>query len=128
MNTLRSNNSKKEKKSAGRRIQSITGSLAEVFSGEVFTREIVVKQIPFMFFLLALAIVYISNSYSAEKLKLDIRKMEQEKKVLHQEHVLLKSRLMDYSRKSEVARRLRETGLKESTVPPVKIYANQDGR
>jgi hypothetical protein len=42
-------------------------------------------------------------------------------KELNSEKISLESELTNASKQSELARRLKETGLKELTVPPVKL-------
>jgi len=107
------------------RSKKVAHSVAGVFAGTFLTAETVVKQLPFLVFIVALALLYISNSYSTERLVLRIENVKKENQVLRYEHILMKSKLMDYSRQSEVAKKLIGTGLKESTVPPYKIFTGQ---
>lgn len=117
------NEYRKKEKTGSQRSVMVARSVTGVFKGTFLTRENVVKQLPFLIFVVGLALIYISNSYSAEKLALTIEKIKKENEVLRFEHISMKSQLMDYSRQSEVAKKLEGTGLKESTVPPQKIYA-----
>jgi hypothetical protein len=50
-----------------------------------------------------------------------IEAVKKELKELRYEQITTRSELMYISKQSEVARRLKVTGLKESTVPPEKI-------
>jgi hypothetical protein len=118
------NEFRKKEKPAGKSTQRVARSVTGVFRGTFLTRENVVKQLPFLIFTMIIALVYISNSYSSEKLALSIERIKKENEVLRYEHILMKSQLMDYSRQSEVAKKLNGTGLKESTVPPYKILSN----
>lgn len=122
MNQKRQTNKSQTRPKRGKQVAR---SVAGVFAGTFLSRENVVKQLPFLGFIVALALIYISNSYSTEKLMLRIENVKKENQVLRYEHILMKSKLMDYSRQSEVAKKLKGTGLKESTVPPYKIFSSQ---
>ncbi len=95
--------------------------LQSILDGTFLTRENFIRSIPFLFFLAFLAIIYIANTYYAEKTVKSIDRAKKELKELRYEHITVKSELMYLSKQSEVARRLAETGMKPSTVPPVKI-------
>ena len=91
----------------------------DIFGG--ITKEQVIGWMPFIFFLTFLALIYISNSYYAEK---NIRKMDKitsELKELRSLYLTSKSNLMFRSKQSEVAAQLELNGVKESVVPPKKI-------
>ncbi len=76
---------------------------------------------PFVFFLTLLAIMYIANSYIAERTIRDIDKTERDIKELRSEFITGKSELMYRSKLSQVATAIESKGLKESTVAPKKI-------
>jgi hypothetical protein len=97
-------------------------SLGSFLSGGFLTKGKTAKNLPFMLFLAFLAIVYIGNSYTAEKKIRRIEKMQRELKELRYDHIYTKSKLMSKSRQSEVATSLGKEGIKESRVPPAKIY------
>ncbi len=103
-----------------------TGRYVRSFlDGSILTWENVVRFMPFIFFLTFLAIIYIANSYIAQKTFREIEIMKAEIKELRSEHISLKSELMYRSKQSEVARRLENTGLKESVVPPEVIVVEK---
>ncbi|MBE0663177.1 MAG: hypothetical protein IH597_12020 [Bacteroidales bacterium] len=103
------------------RTQKVAHSVTEVMGGNFLTREYVVKQLPFLIFIVLLSLLYIANSYSSEKLAIKTERLKKANEELRYEQILMKSKLMHYSRQSEVARKLKDTGLKESTIPPHKI-------
>jgi hypothetical protein len=122
---MKNNKKRKKRSSSDYRTQQVARSLTGVIAGTFLTRENVVRQLPFLIFIMVLAMIYIGNSYSAEKLDMTIERIKKENDVLRYEHVLTKSRLTNYSRPPEVARKLQGTGIKESVLPPQKIYANK---
>jgi len=122
---MKNNKKGKKKSSSQERSQRVARSVTGVIAGTFLTRENVVKQLPFLIFIMVLAMIYIGNSYSAEKRYLAIERIKKENDMLRYEHVLIKSRLIHYSRPPEVARKLQGTGIKESVLPPQKIKANK---
>jgi len=96
-----------------------------IIDGTILTRENSIKLLPFIFYLGFLAVLYIGNTYYAEKTVRDIEKIKTELKELRYEYIATKAELMYQSKQSEVAKNLEDIGLKESTTPPQKIYINK---
>ena len=69
-----------------------------------------------------MAILYIGNSYIAQRTFKNIEELKSELKELRSQHISIKSELMIMSKQSEVAKRVAPFGLHESVVPP-KIIA-----
>ncbi|GAB4300189.1 MAG: hypothetical protein Kow0068_23510 [Marinilabiliales bacterium] len=91
-----------------------------IIDGTLLTKESVVKQIPFIFFLIFLAMIYISNSYNAEKVVRETNKLQKELKELRSEQLGISSELMYISKQSEVLKLIKEKNidLKEAKEPP----------
>ena len=68
-----------------------------------------------------LSILYISNTHYAEKTIRRINAIQAEVEDLRADYTTLKSDLMFASKQSEVARKVRDLGLKESLTPPHKV-------
>ena len=86
-----------------------------------FDKRTVIQFMPFVFFLTMLAILYIGNSFYAERTIREIDKTEKELKELRSEFITGKSELMYRSKLSEVANAISSHGLKEAIVAPKKI-------
>ena len=80
-----------------------------------------VHYLPKIFFVLVLGLVYIGNTHYAEQTVRKINVMQVEVEDLRADYTTLKSDLMFSSKQSEVARKVRAFGLKESLIPPHKI-------
>lgn len=93
-----------------------------------FDRKSIVQFMPFVFFLTAWAILYIANSFVAERTIRDIDKTEREIKELRSEFITAKSDLMYRSKLSEVARAIETQGLKEARIAPKKILLQKTTR
>ena len=87
----------------------------------IFSREMLMKVMPYIFFLTLIALVYIANSYYAERTIRDIDAISKELKTLRTEYITGKSELMIVSKQSEVARAVAPQGLKEPVEAPRKI-------
>jgi hypothetical protein len=92
----------------------------------LITKEQVMGWMPFVFFVTFLMLIYIWNSYYAEKNVREIDKISSELKELRSEYITSKSELMFKSKQSEVARELSAAGIKESVVPPKKIILKKE--
>jgi hypothetical protein len=96
--------------------------LRNILGGDFMARKKILQHLPFLLFLALIGIIYIGNSYFAEKNIRKIEKLQKDLKELRYEHITMKSNLMISSRQSKVASRLDESGIKISTTPPRKIF------
>jgi hypothetical protein len=78
----------------------------------------VVRNVGFLLFLAALAVVYIYNGHYADKVTRDLNRTNKELKELQYEYKTLKSEVMFRSKESELAKAVAPFGLKELTQPP----------
>ena len=93
-----------------------------VLGGGFLTKDGIVNLLPFLFFATFLTILYIANIYYAEKDIREINALKVELKELRYEYITSKSKLMNIGKQSEVSKRLRGSGVKESMVPPYKLF------
>ena len=78
----------------------------------------VVRNIGFLLFLAALAVIYIYNGHYADKISRDLSRTDKELKELQYEYKTLKSEVMFRSKESELAKAVAPFGLVELTQPP----------
>ena len=81
----------------------------------------IVKNIPFYFFISALALVYIANGHYADKTMRKISNIEKHLKEMEFEFKTVKQDVIFRSKESELARAVEPLGLKELLVPPLRI-------
>ena len=84
-----------------------------------------VKYLPKILFGMVLSLIYISNTHYAEKTTRAINKAQSEVEDLRADFTTLKADVMFASKQSEVARRVKLLGLKESVKPPFKIIVEE---
>lgn len=108
------------KKKVGRSVKGILG-------GSFLTRERMLHALPFLLYLVLLALLYIANVYYSEKVVRETDDLSKELEELQYEFITSKSRLMNLQKSSELEKRLESTGIKPSTTPPGKIILDNKG-
>jgi hypothetical protein len=84
-----------------------------------------VQYMPKILFVMGLGLLYISNTHYAEKTVRRISNIQAEVEDLRADYTTLKSDLMFASKQSEVARKVKVLGLKESLKPPYKVEVEE---
>ena len=79
------------------------------------------NNLPMLFLISVLAILHVANTHRIEKKARQINALEKELKELRWMYMTTKSDLMYKSKQSEVAKMVKELGLKESEKAPNKI-------
>ncbi|MFZ6009134.1 MAG: FtsL-like putative cell division protein [Bacteroidota bacterium] len=110
-----------------------TGGGTSVFSGlekklkleAYFEEGFPVQYLPKILFVMVLGLLYIGNTHYAEKTVRRINDIQAEVEDLRADYTTLKSDLMFSSKQSEVARKVKAYGLKESLTPPYKIVVEE---
>jgi hypothetical protein len=116
------------------KVSKSTGGGSSIFSGiekkmrleSFFEEGFPVQYLPKILFVMALGLIYIGNTHYAEKTVRKINQIQAEVEDLRADYTTLKSDLMFASKQSEVARKVKEFGLRESLSPPYKIIASKD--
>lgn len=84
-----------------------------------------VHYIPRILFVLVLGLFYIGNTHHAEQTVRKINRMQVEVEDLRADYTTLKADLMYDSKQSEVAKKVKPLGLKESLIPPFKVVVKK---
>ncbi len=121
MNTLKEKVKKKSSTEGGKSMEAARKYLGMVNIIGKVDKQMMFRIMPFIFFLMGLSLVYIANSYVAERTIRDIDKTSKDIKELRSEYISVKSELMFKSRQSQVAKEVLPLGVKHLTVPPKKI-------
>lgn len=97
-----------------------------VLDGSILTRDQVIKLIPFGLYVTFLIIVYIANSYYAEKTIYKTNKLRNELIELEFEYVTSMAETMRLRQPSSISEKLdsMNASIRLPLVPPVKIYVN----
>ncbi|MCK9421262.1 MAG: FtsL-like putative cell division protein [Bacteroidales bacterium] len=104
-----------------RKVRKGRKAVKEFLGGDYLTREWVIGNLPYLFYVAVLAIIYIGNTYYTEKKFKDIERTKNELKELRYQYITTKSVLMFRCRQSEISKQAITYGLKETMLPPYKI-------
>lgn len=122
MNRYKTDEKKAEKKPASKP-NKVARSFRDVLNGNVLTRDYVVDNLPYFFFLTAIMLVYIAMGYSTDKNARRIEKIESELVELNSEYISVKTELNLVSRQSQIADSTASLGLYEMKDDPPKVIA-----
>jgi hypothetical protein len=100
----------------------ISKGIKTILDGDFLTRERMIRNLPFLLFLGALAMIYISNTYYAEKTFREIEATRKELKELRYQYIITRSDLMFQQKQTEIEKRAAAIGLKEAVKPPYIIH------
>ncbi len=102
-------------------------TLRDFVSGRIFTREVVVKQLPYFLFMIVLAFFYITNHFKVEKLLKEAAGLNTDIQELRIEAITTSSDLMYDSKQSVILEKVNDAGidLEELTEPPRRIIVNK---
>lgn len=98
-------------------------SLKGIIDGSLLAGTLIIRQLPFVLFLVLLAIIYIGNRYNAEKVIRRVLMVREEVVNLRAEQITTAAELMNYSKPSTIESLVEDQGLglKHPTSPPYKI-------
>lgn len=97
--------------------------LRSIVDGSFFSKEIILKNINYISFLVFLGLIYIANRNHAERLLRETIKLKKEVEELKSEQLTISSKLMQISQQSYVEKIMKEQQLElyNSDTPPFKI-------
>lgn len=90
------------------------------------TTNFVIANMPYIFFLGFLGLIYIANVHYGEKKVRDIQKLQVEIQKMSWEYMSIKSDLMKKCMQSEVAEELEDRNVQELREKPIKILADKE--
>lgn len=92
-----------------------------ILDGSVISRERTEKNFLFIFYIILLIILFISNTFKAQDTQRRIDNTKEEVNTLRIKSIYTKSLLMESTRPTRMAELVKDLGLSESSVPPQKI-------
>lgn len=104
-----------------KRKMGLGGLLGKMDSAGESGMKRVLFNLPFVLFLVGLAMLHIANNHMAENYARRIARTEKEVKQLRWQYMTTAAGMMEKSKQSEVAKLVDTMGLKELRIPPFKI-------
>ena len=89
-------------------------ALTQILNGEFLTKSFVLNNLPYIFFILFLLMVFVSKGYYVKQLNDDIKMNQTELNQNAADFIDQKTELEDETKRYKLLERLKERGLKES--------------
>jgi len=96
-----------------------------ILDGRFISRENTVRNFPFIFYVIILIILFISNTFRAHDTQRRINNTKEEVKTLKIKSIYMKSQLMESTRPTKMAKMVKKLGLKEPKTPPQRIIVKE---
>ncbi len=94
--------------------------MVQILNGEILTRDFVLNNLTFIFFILLLLMLMVAKGYYGKQLTKDISDLQTEVDATTAEYIENKARLEESTTRYRLVQQLENKGLKES-VNPVKV-------
>jgi len=115
----------KESKSAKKSDNFFIRYIRPILDGSIISKERTTHNFPFVFFIILLIILFISNTFRAQDTQRKINRAKEEVKILRIKSIYMKSLLMESTRPTKMAKLVKDMGLSESSTPPQKIIVKE---
>ncbi|MCO4813634.1 MAG: hypothetical protein KC454_02905 [Flavobacteriales bacterium] len=109
----------KNKKRSKKRVKKQT-SFVQILNGDFLTKEFMLNNLNFIFFIMFLLILTVGKGYYGKQLSRDVAKTQQELDEATSDYFEAKVSLEEKTQRTELVQQLESSGLKE-TVNPTKV-------
>ena len=103
-----------------------SNALTQILNGEFLTKSFVLNNLPYIFFILLLLIVFVAKGYYVKQLNTDIRNNQSELNQNAADYIDFKTQLESETRRYKLVERLKERELKESLNATKVIRINKN--
>lgn len=114
----------KPRKSAKKKASADRGktsrALTQILNGDFLTKEFVLNNLNFIFFIIFLLLVTVGKGYYGKQLSKDVERTQKELDEITAEYIEVKAKLEEDTRRQVLVEKLESRGLKE-TVNPTKV-------
>jgi len=107
------------------KVEKTRSFLRDMFPSRHISSYLVAKNLPFAAFLVALALLYIANRHLAERTVRSIDQLGREVKELKWDYKSLSAQLMKLATQTEIAKKAHPMGLKDRTVPAIRVQVKR---
>lgn len=103
--------------------------IVQVLSGDVLSREFVLNNLNFMFWILILLILMVAKSYYGKQKTKDINELQTEVDAITAEYIENKAKLEEATARYRLVKALEKKGLKETVNPAkvIRVRLEEDG-
>ena len=111
---------KKQKERARQKVEKKPSAFVQILNGDFLTKEFMLGNLPFIFFVMFLLLLTVSKGYYGKRLSDDVSKTQLELNELTSDHFEAKTRVEEETQRVKLVDELAPRGLKE-TVNPTKV-------
>lgn len=111
---------KKQTKRPRQKVEKKPSAFVQILNGDFLTKEFMLGNLSFIFFVMLLLLLTVSKGYYGKKLSDDVNKTQSELNELTSDHFEAKTRLEEETQRVKLVDELAPRGLKE-TVNPTKV-------
>jgi hypothetical protein len=111
---------KKQKERTRQKVEKKPSAFVQILNGDFLTKEFMLGNLPFIFFVMFLLLLTVSKGYYGKRLSDDVSKTQLELNELTSDHFEAKTRLEEETQRVKLVDELAPRGLKE-TVNPTKV-------
>jgi hypothetical protein len=101
-------------------------TVTQIMNGEFLTREFMLNNLPYIFFIMFLLILMVSKGYYVNQLATDISKSEEALGQLTADYIEAKAKLEEETKRTNLIQKLESTGLRETVNPTKVIRTNKN--
>lgn len=112
--------SKKGTQASGQKVERKPSAFVQILNGDFLTKEFMLGNLTFIFFVMFLLLLTVSKGYYGKKLSDDVNRTQLELNELTSDHFEAKTRLEEETQRVKLVDELAPRGLKE-TVNPTKV-------
>ncbi len=111
---------KKQKERTRQKVEKKPSAFVQILNGDFLTKEFMLGNLPFIFFVMFLLLLTVSKGYYGKRLSDDVSRTQLELNELTSDHFEAKTRLEEETQRVKLVDELAPRGLKE-TVNPTKV-------
>lgn len=101
--------------------------LVQILNGDILTRDFVLNNLSFIFFILLLSLLMVAKGYYGKQLQKDINDLQADVDVKTAEYIENKAKLEESTSRYRLVQKLEKRGLKETVDPAKVIRLKRDG-
>jgi ATP-dependent Zn protease len=111
---------KKQKERTRQKVEKKPSAFVQILNGDFLTKEFMLGNLPFIFFVMFLLLLTVSKGYYGKRLSDDVSRTQLELNELTSDHFEAKTRVEEETQRVKLVDELAPRGLKE-TVNPTKV-------
>lgn len=108
---------KASKKTAAKKKSKGPSTFVQILNGDFLTKEFMLKNLNFLFFIMLLLLLIVGKGYYGKKLSADVLNTQKKLDEATSDYFEAKAELEEKTRRTELVTKLKSTGLKETVIP-----------